>query len=116
LQGEGRFDDPIIRAAAGRIVAKLEAGRVLTYVVVNHRVDDTDPGVSPNVQRITAADACLDIMNFLVEYLPDCLAGGNNYLQLFYRGQTAATIAAGTYELQLDIIAQRGLGLPRGGR
>jgi alkylation response protein AidB-like acyl-CoA dehydrogenase len=52
----------------------------------------------------------------MAEYIPDHLAGGNQYLELFYRGQTAATIAAGTYELQLDIIAQRGLGLPRGGR
>lgn len=116
LQSEGRFEDTLVRAAAGRIIAKLEAGRVLTYVVVNHRIDETDPGVSPNVQRITAADACLDIMNFMAEYIPDHLAGGNQYLELFYRGQTAATIAAGTYELQLDIIAQRGLGLPRGGR
>jgi alkylation response protein AidB-like acyl-CoA dehydrogenase len=52
-------------------------------------------------------------MNFLVEYTPDCLTGGHRMLENFYRAQIASTIAAGTYELQLDLIAQRGLGLPR---
>lgn len=114
LKREGRFDDPIVRAAAGRIVAKLEAARVMTYVVVDQRAKNQPATVDPNIQRVTAAQACLDLMNFLMEHTPDCLAGGERYLELFYRGQIAATIAAGTYELQLDLIAQRGLGLPRG--
>lgn len=114
LQREGRFDDPLVRAAAGRIVAKFEAARVLTYVVVDQRAKNAPVTTDPNIQRVTAAQACLDLMNFLMEYTPDCLAGGERYLELFYRGQIASTIAAGTYELQLDLIAQRGLGLPRG--
>ncbi|BCW91141.1 Putative acyl-CoA dehydrogenase FadE17 [Alphaproteobacteria bacterium SO-S41] len=113
LKKEGRFSDPIVRAAAGRIVAKCEAARLLTYLVVHQRITGEDT-VDPNVQRLTAAEACLDLMSFLMEYTPDCLAGGDPMLENFYRSQIAATIAAGTYELQLDLIAQRGLGLPRG--
>jgi alkylation response protein AidB-like acyl-CoA dehydrogenase len=113
LKDEGRFADPVVRAAAGRIVAKCEAARVLTYLVVQQRMANEET-VDPNVQRVTAADACLDLMNFLVEYTPECLAGGHRMLENFYRAQIASTIAAGTYELQLDLIAQRGLGLPRG--
>ena len=115
LKDEGRFSDSVVRAAAGRIVAKCEAARVLTYLVVQQRISGEDT-VDPNVQRVTAADACLDLMNFLVEYLPECLAGGHHLVQNFYRTQIASTIAAGTYELQLDLIAQRGLGLPRANR
>jgi alkylation response protein AidB-like acyl-CoA dehydrogenase len=114
LQREGRFDNPLARAHAGRIVAKLEAARVLTHVVIDQRVKQTPVTVDPNLQRVTAAEACLDLMNFLMEYVPDSLAGGEKYLELFYRHQIPATIAAGTFELQLDLIAQRGLGLPRG--
>lgn len=114
LQREARFDEPLARAHAGRIVAKLEAARVLTHVVIDQRVKQTTATVDPNLQRVTAAEACLDLMNFLMEYLPDSLAGGEKYLELFYRHQIPATIAAGTFELQLDLIAQRGLGLPRG--
>lgn len=116
LQREGRFDDPIVRAQAARMVAKFEAARVLTYLVVDQRINNVEGSVDPNVQRVTAAEACLDLMNFLMEYLPDSLAGGERYLELFYRHQIPATIAAGTYELQLDLIAQRGLGLPRTAR
>ena len=112
LKDEGKFSDPVVRAAAGRIVAKCEAARVLTYLVVQQRITGEET-VDPNVQRVTAADACLDLMNFLIEYTPDCLAGGHRMLENFYRAQIASTIAAGTYELQLDLIAQRGLGLPR---
>jgi alkylation response protein AidB-like acyl-CoA dehydrogenase len=114
LKKEGRFSDPVVRSAAGRIVAKLEAGRLLNYAVVDLRVKDRPPGVVGNVQRVTTAEGILDLMDFLVEYLPDSLAGGDRYLTFSYRSQVSGTIAAGTYELQLDMIAQRGLGLPRG--
>lgn len=114
LKREGRFDDPIVRAAAARIVPKLEAGRLLNYLVVDQRVKDKPAGVVGNIQRVTTAEGILDLMDFLVEYVPDSLAGGDRYLTFSYRGQVSGTIAAGTYELQLDLIAQRGLGLPRG--
>jgi alkylation response protein AidB-like acyl-CoA dehydrogenase len=114
LMSEGRFEGETVKVAAGRIAAKLEAARVLTYLVVDGRVRGEPPTVDSNIQRVIAAEACAELMSFLVEHLPDCLAGGDTYLEYFYRHQIAASIAAGTYELQLDLIAQRGLGLPRG--
>jgi alkylation response protein AidB-like acyl-CoA dehydrogenase len=113
LKREGRFSDPLIRAAAGRIVAKLEAGRLLTYAVIDERVKERAPTVISNIQRVTAAMAILELMDFVIEYVPDSLAGGDRYLNFFYRSMISQTMAAGTYELQLNLIAQRGLGLPR---
>jgi alkylation response protein AidB-like acyl-CoA dehydrogenase len=113
LKQEGRFDDPIIRARAGKIVSKLEAARLLTYVVVDQRAKLRPPTADGNLCRIAAAEAVLDLMNFLMDYVPDCLLGGNGILAEFYRANIPSSIAAGTYEIQLNLIAQSALGLPR---
>ena len=114
LTAEGRGDDPIIKARVGRIVAKFEAARLLTYVVVDQRAKGREPSVDANISRITASEACTDLTNFLIEYVPDCVAGGDAILREYHRGNIAATIAAGTYELQLNLIARGALDLPRG--
>jgi alkylation response protein AidB-like acyl-CoA dehydrogenase len=113
LERESRADDPAIKARIGRIVAKFEAARLLTYVVVDQRAKQHPPSVDANISRVAAAEACTDLTNFLVEYVPDCLAGGDPILREFHRGNIAATIAAGTYEIQLDLIARGALGLAR---
>jgi len=114
LKAEGRFHSEIVRSRAGMIVAKFEAARMLTYLVVDQRVKRMQPNTDSNVARITALDAVSDLMNFLIEFVPDTLAGGNPLLEEYYRINVPAGITAGTYELQLDLIAHRGLGLPRG--
>jgi len=114
LGREGRGDDPVIKARIGRIYAKFEAARLLTYVVVDQRAKAQGPSVDANISRIAASDACTDLTNFVMEHTSDCLTDGEPILQEFHRGNIAATIAAGTYELQLNLIAQNALGLPRG--
>jgi alkylation response protein AidB-like acyl-CoA dehydrogenase len=114
LKEEGRFDDVSMRSRAGMIVAKFEAARLLTYLVVDQRVKRVPPTTDANVARIAALEAVDDLMNFLMEFVPDCLYGGHPLLEEYYRINVPAGVTAGTYELQLDLIAQRGLGLPRG--
>ena len=69
---------------------------------------------TPGISRVTASEACTDLTDFLMDYVPDCLTDGEPILREFHRGNIAATIAAGTYELQLNLIAQQALELPRG--
>ena len=115
LQREERWDcDPIARARAGQIVAKFEAARMLTYLVVDQRVKGLPPSTDSNLSRIVALDAVSDMMNFIAEFVPDCLAGGDTLLEDYYRINVPAGITGGTNEIQLDLVAQRGLGLPRG--
>ena len=113
LKAEGRFDDPIIRSRAGMIAAKFEAARALTYLVVDQRVKGLPPTADANIARIAALEAVPDLMNFLTEFTPDCLSGGHPQLEEYYRINVPAAITAGTYELQLNLIAQNALGLPR---
>lgn len=114
LKAEGRADNPVIKGRIGRIQSRFEAARLLTYVVVDERAKDKPPSVNANISRITASEACTDLTNFLIEYLPDILTGGDAILREFHRGNIAATIAAGTYELQLNLIARGALELPKG--
>jgi alkylation response protein AidB-like acyl-CoA dehydrogenase len=115
MKREGTFDE-VAQAAAGKIVSKLEVARVVTYAVVSERMSGTDgtSSTTPNVQRVIITDAWNDLMSFIMDYTPDCLAGGNKYNGLSFREQIPTPIAAGTYELQLNLIAQRALNLPRG--
>lgn len=114
LKKEGRYDDPVMRTRAGMIVAQFEAARALTYLVVDQRRKKSPPTTDANIARVASLDAVVDLMNFLVEFAPDCLAGADAQLEEYYRINIPAGITAGTYELQLDLIAHRGLGLPKG--
>jgi alkylation response protein AidB-like acyl-CoA dehydrogenase len=114
IKREGRHDESVVRARAGMIAAKFEAARVLTYLVVDQRVKRLPSSTDANVSRIAALEAVNELMEFLVQFVPDCLAGGNPLLEDYYRINIPAGITGGTNEIQLDLIAQRGLGLPRG--
>jgi len=113
LQAEGRFDDPIVRSRAGTIVSKFEAARVLTYLAVDQRARKLPQSMDANIARISALEAVNDLMNFLMEFVPDCIAGGDHLLEDYYRINVPANITAGTYELQLNLIARNALGLPK---
>ena len=101
-----------MRARAGTLVAQFEAARMLTYLVVDQRVRREPPNTDANLSRIVALEAVTEMMHFIADYVPDCLAGGNRLLEDYYRINIPAGITGGTNEIQLDLVARRGLGLP----
>lgn len=113
LKRENRFEDAVMQCRAGLIVAKFEAARLLTYRVVDRRVKRLPDESAGNLSRIAALEAVEDLMDFLAQYLPDCLAGGDPLLEDYYRINIPAGITGGTNELQLDLVAARALGLTR---
>ncbi len=114
LKADGRWDDPVIQSRAGMLVAQFEAARMMTYLVVDQRVKGMPPSTDANLSRVVALQAVTDMKDFLAEFVPDCLAGGNHLLEDYYRINIPAGITGGTNEIQLDLVAQRGLGLPKG--
>jgi alkylation response protein AidB-like acyl-CoA dehydrogenase len=112
LMKEGRFDDPVMQSRAGMIASKFEAARLLTYRVVDQRVHRIADGGDANLCRIASLEAVEDLMDFLVQYVPDCLTGGDALLEDYYRINIPAGITGGTNELQLDLVARRALGMP----
>ena len=113
LKRDGRYEDAAMRQRAAMIAAKFEAARLMTYHVVDQRVKRRPPTTDANLARIAALEAVEDLMDFLGQYVPSCLAGSNALLEDYYRINIPAGITGGTNELQLDLVAQRGLGLPR---
>jgi alkylation response protein AidB-like acyl-CoA dehydrogenase len=111
LKREARYDDPIMQSRAATIASKFEAARLLTYQVVDQRVKRRPDSSEANLSRIAALEAVQDLMDFMAEYVPDCLAGGDPVLEDYYRINIPAGITGGTNELQIDIVARRGLGL-----
>jgi alkylation response protein AidB-like acyl-CoA dehydrogenase len=111
LKKDNRFDDPVVRSRAGMIASKFEAARLLTYRVVDQRVHRIADTSEANLCRIASLDAVEDLMDFLVQYVPACLTGGDALLEDYYRINIPAGITGGTNELQLDLVARRGLGM-----
>ena len=113
LKSEGRSNDPGVKVAAARIVAKFEAARMLTYKVVGERAKNLPPSVNANMARLAAAEPSVDLLNFIMEHCPDALTGEDPYLETYIRSNLSSSIAAGAYEVQLNLVAQRALELPR---
>jgi alkylation response protein AidB-like acyl-CoA dehydrogenase len=53
------------------------------------------------------------VSEFVVEHLPDALAGGDALLQAHHQRAIVAGIASGAAEIQLNLIATELLQLPR---
>jgi alkylation response protein AidB-like acyl-CoA dehydrogenase len=112
LKKENRYDDPVMQSRAGIIAAQFEAARLLTYRVVDQRVHKIPDTSEANLCRVASLEAVEDLMDFLVQYVPESLAGGNALLEDYYRINIPAGITGGTNELQLDLVARRGLAMP----
>ena len=108
-----RFDDPELRRVAGEAWTACEVARVLYYRVIDERAKQLPPSPKSNMARVAmvqaervVADACLQLCGtHALEY--DSTA--NHQL----RKSMAAGIAAGTYEIQLNLVSRQHLGLPK---
>ncbi len=115
--------DPVTRHRLAELTIEWEAARLLNYRVVWMQSEGLDIGgaasqckaaVGPLTQRIarTAAEIMkLDVqLGSYGEVEPRAPVQGR--LMRFYQDAVSRTFNAGTHEIQLNIIATRGLGLP----
>jgi alkylation response protein AidB-like acyl-CoA dehydrogenase len=116
------FKDPVVRQRLTQLFIEGEAVRLLAYRIVwlqsmGHSVD-----YEASMSRLFGCEFQQRVANTGMELLgpygqlePDCewapLAG---FFHRQYLYALAATVGAGTSEIQRNIIAIRGLGLPRG--
>ena len=81
--------------------------------MVQRRVDGNVVGAESSSARYATVMAERAVCEFVVEYVPEALAGGSDYLQMHHQRGIVAGIAAGAAEIQLNIIATDVLQLPR---
>jgi alkylation response protein AidB-like acyl-CoA dehydrogenase len=115
LKERGDFADPVVRADCAAALAQVEAARLLTYLVIDGRAKDRDPGADTYVARYAMIQADHAVANLSANYLPDLLVeGGDGHLRSQFNSAITSGIAAGAAEVQLNMISGRHLGLPRG--
>jgi alkylation response protein AidB-like acyl-CoA dehydrogenase len=110
-----------VRRTVARLVTDLEVARMLQRQVIADAVKGGLPSVEASMYKLfmtelsqRVADGALDIMGPSGQLKPgvaDAPVGGR--FERSYRYTVVDTIGGGTSEIQKNIIARRGLGLPK---
>jgi alkylation response protein AidB-like acyl-CoA dehydrogenase len=122
LVGERRLaDDPEVRRQLVDLRVRYEAARLLSYRVLSMQARGRLPDVEASIARLHSTQLeqlvghvgleILGVHGQLTHDAPDAPLRGLIHRQWVRNIPT--TIAAGTLEMQKNIIARRGLGLPR---
>jgi alkylation response protein AidB-like acyl-CoA dehydrogenase len=109
----GKLSDPAVTERLALAKARCEAARLLAYCVIDDRNKQRPPGPNAYVARVAMVQAdravgelALDIMG------SEGLATGSLADEQF-RSSLPAGVAAGTLEVQLNLVSREVLGLPR---
>ncbi len=113
--------DPYVRRQLAQRFVETEISRWLSYKVAWMQSRDMVPNAEASMSKMYGTELTQRVARTGMEILgmSGQLSQGSKwaplqgYIQRSYLTSTSSTIAAGTSEIQRNIIAQRGLGLPR---
>ncbi|MFH1951047.1 MAG: acyl-CoA dehydrogenase family protein [Pseudomonadota bacterium] len=122
VNGQPLSKDPLIRQRLAQMAIELEASRLLYYQLAHILDKKMIPNYQSSMEKMFATELAQRICNTGMEVLGlyGQLKKGDKWaplagkVEFFYRSSVVETIYAGTSEIQRNIIAERGLGLPRG--
>ncbi len=120
--GRPLLADPLVRHQLADLKVEFEVGRLLAYRVAWMQGQNLVPNYEASVSKMYGSELAQRLANAGVRLLGlgGQLAPGSPWaplqgsFQTLYLNAAGLTIAAGTSEVQRNIIAGRGLGLPRG--
>ena len=120
--GELLAETQTVRNKMARMATRIEIGYMLFWRTAEMLDHAQDPNVESSILKLTATELARDMAELAMEIMGPYgqLSGKSKWAPirgLVARGfleSISATIGAGTSEVQRNIIAQRGLGLPRG--
>ena len=119
--GRPKSEDTDVQARLGRAAAEIEVSTLLARRCAWVQKSGTLPGVEGSMAKLFATEALTrqsaDFMDMLgpdgIRADGDPAAVANGIAEYSYRYALGTTTYGGTSEIQRNIIAQRGLGLPR---
>jgi alkylation response protein AidB-like acyl-CoA dehydrogenase len=122
LNGERVIDGRGVRTRLAETAIEIEAGRYLSYRVASMQAKGHIPNYESSASKVYQSELGQRLANTGVQIMGPYGALREESKHARLRGRFARTyvtsvgltIAAGTSEIQRGIIAQRGLGLPRG--
>jgi len=109
----GMLGDHKIQERLGEARAMCEAGRVLTYKVIDGRAHGQPPGADTNLARVAGTRADNAIAELALEVFGADAMEYGSFADANFRLAITAGVAVGATEIQLNLIANRFLGLPR---
>jgi len=112
LKTSGRFGQVAIEHSA-KALAACETARLYSYNIIDQRCHGQPPGPEASAARFATVNAERLVSEFVVEYVPDALTGGDSMLLAHHQRAIVAGIASGAAEIQLNLIATELLKLPR---
>lgn len=112
LKTQGRCSAGAIEQAA-KAHAACEVARLYSYNIIDQRCQGQPPGPEASAARVATVHAERLVNEFVVEHLPDALAGGDALLLAHHQRAIVAGIASGAAEIQLNLVATELLQLPR---
>ena len=119
--GDALIEHPLVRAKLADLQIEFEVGKNLSYRVAWMQNQNLIPNYEASVSKLFGSELSQRLANAGIEImgLAGQLAPGSKWAPLkgkfetLYLNSAALTVAAGTSEIQRNIIAGRGLGLPR---
>jgi alkylation response protein AidB-like acyl-CoA dehydrogenase len=113
-EGAGILDQERVLALLGEALASCEAARMLVYRVVDERAKGRPPSGLANVARVAAVEAERIVADAVVEIMGEEGLVSGRLADVQQRNSLAVGLAGGTFEVQLNLISQLVLDLPRG--
>ena len=122
IAGKPLAQDPIVRHKLSHCAIEVEVARMLGWRVIWMQSKGLIPNYEASMIKVFSSEASHRLANVGLQImgLYGQLAPGSKWVPLYgkfeiaYLGSIGFLIAAGTSEIQRNIIAMRGLGLPRG--
>jgi alkylation response protein AidB-like acyl-CoA dehydrogenase len=122
IEGRPALEDQALRERIAALEAWVWAQRYAGYHQTTCGLNGNDPGLLPLLNKLLSTDIgheisriALDLIedtSMLEPFAPDGTRGNERWINQFM-GSLGTAIAGGTSNIQRNIIAERGLGLPR---
>ena len=120
MLARGADPDPAARERIGRLVGEAQSLALLALRVTLSQLSGTEPGAASSVRKLLAmehaqhiAEACWSLLGSRGAIAGALTSGPAGYWSRMILATRAMTIYGGTSQVQLNIIGERMLGLPR---